>query len=677
MDSLLSDLLTHPRSVSLTKWFGKLPSPPATLLGAGGVGKVWVDPKDPKSVLKLINADSKESKIDALITVVPSPFNKPIILLSPILQEAIVSTILEPLTQNRMAPFFPRVTSMILSPLGKKSGLLRLERVEPSLSEWLGLNDPRTAPLLLLQGLTALTVAVTTFRFSHLDIHPANLLATRTKKEWMSFPVPCRDRGSKSRLYLPLNGFSLILNDLGHARVETPKAFVFRNVDRRIYPDFSNFLPGYDLLTFLDSLRTFEAAKGLVTKLIARLPANIWHMFEKSKRGKFRANPTLYYPVDPAWLLGQTMDLLLSEGIGTLVRPESSSIIDLTPLTHYPRLIHNITTPKFGSDVGPKLTSLGFGTLVSNEKVEMKLHHRSWMITLPPSRDRKTDSTIQYTSLALFNYRALAENNMQLTTVCCRFDPIQYLHRIKSRSFAVNGGFFRIRETFVPVGPSRIGPDLVTTDPIAEPYREWFRYVRIAPDRISIESEIPSSGNFFSTGPLLVSKGKVVFGNEVLKTKIKIGTDEVFAYLCKPKPVASKVVKEYMRVRDETGEQKMVKIAVINCDTMAASTLAHAANPNPRSALLLFGPDSSADFGFLIVEGRDLRGSGMTLPELADYCLKLGAYEAISLDGGRTSSMAWRRRGGSIETPNPETRGPYVAGNLIVLETKTETTKIL
>ena len=57
----------------------------------------------------------------------------------------------------------------------------------------------------------------------------------------------------------------------------------------------------------------------------------------------------------------------------------------------------------------------------------------------------------------------------------------------------------------------------------------------------------------------------------------------------------------------------------------------------PRSA---FGVDAQGQLWFVAVDGRDAEYSvGLTLPELAEEMKKLGAIEAICLDGGGSTAM--------------------------------------
>jgi hypothetical protein len=60
---------------------------------------------------------------------------------------------------------------------------------------------------------------------------------------------------------------------------------------------------------------------------------------------------------------------------------------------------------------------------------------------------------------------------------------------------------------------------------------------------------------------------------------------------------------------------------------------------------------------FLVVDGRTSRSRGYTLVEMADLMIDLGADEAINLDGGGSSTMVGRGRGGKTKVLNRPSDG--------------------
>jgi hypothetical protein len=84
---------------------------------------------------------------------------------------------------------------------------------------------------------------------------------------------------------------------------------------------------------------------------------------------------------------------------------------------------------------------------------------------------------------------------------------------------------------------------------------------------------------------------------------------------------------------------------------------------HPRSAI-----GWNDDFIFLVeVDGRQRASAGMTLPELADYMVKIGCREALNLDGGGSATL-WVY-GNVMNTPS-EGRERPAANALVIVQDK-------
>jgi exopolysaccharide biosynthesis protein len=104
-------------------------------------------------------------------------------------------------------------------------------------------------------------------------------------------------------------------------------------------------------------------------------------------------------------------------------------------------------------------------------------------------------------------------------------------------------------------------------------------------------------------------------------------------------------------------------------------SVAHAADPlegtfprfsavrHPRTAIG-FSRDSSRVF-LVAVDGRRESGVGMSLVELARLMLTLGAFEAINLDGGGSTTMVVD--GGVVNSPSDKTGERPVGSALLVV----------
>ena len=98
-------------------------------------------------------------------------------------------------------------------------------------------------------------------------------------------------------------------------------------------------------------------------------------------------------------------------------------------------------------------------------------------------------------------------------------------------------------------------------------------------------------------------------------------------------------------------------------DLAVGARPAFAAEPHPRTAV---GYDSEKELLWLVVvDGRQPpRSDGMTLPELTELLVALGADEALNLDGGGSSAMSLRTR---LANSPSDQRGERPVGNSLWL----------
>lgn len=78
------------------------------------------------------------------------------------------------------------------------------------------------------------------------------------------------------------------------------------------------------------------------------------------------------------------------------------------------------------------------------------------------------------------------------------------------------------------------------------------------------------------------------------------------------------------------------------------------ANRNPRTALGVSA--DGATLYVVVVDGRNVGSPpsvGMTLPELAQLMIELGAHRAINMDGGGSSSFVWQTDSGTVVQNTP------------------------
>jgi Phosphodiester glycosidase len=174
---------------------------------------------------------------------------------------------------------------------------------------------------------------------------------------------------------------------------------------------------------------------------------------------------------------------------------------------------------------------------------------------------------------------------------------------------AIVGGFF-VRPQCTPLGQLRLGGDVQPSVPFAAPWNEVRACVHIADGRLRIARRdrlgADPPGDLLQAGPLLLADGE---------RAITPGEDaEGFS------AAAHQFDSDITRGR------------------------------YPRAALALAGGRLLA----VACDGRTRSDAGMTLPELADALARLGATDALNLDGGGSASLV---HGGRLRNRPREEHG--------------------
>jgi len=97
------------------------------------------------------------------------------------------------------------------------------------------------------------------------------------------------------------------------------------------------------------------------------------------------------------------------------------------------------------------------------------------------------------------------------------------------------------------------------------------------------------------------------------------------------------------------GKQLLLKQGLLNTTHLTA---AYAISPQPRSALAI--NEEQTKVWFIVVDGRQKEYSeGISLNELAELLISLGAYNAINLDGGGSSTLVIENEGTAMLLNSP------------------------
>lgn len=257
------------------------------------------------------------------------------------------------------------------------------------------------------------------------------------------------------------------------------------------------------------------------------------------------------------------------------------------------------------------------------------------------------------------NQSKLYNQNYKWYFDCCRVNIQDILRQPNVDSgISINASFFRLHDNFEPIGFYRANNVIINN-----PSNDMLYYGTVYVDndgllRIDrLVSDIFQYEQILSSGPVLVWDGKIDDDNMCTIQKTVDG-QKVFAFNCRqPKTKTDEI------------DQTIFADGLTNCTKIEPGTLSHGCQQNPRTALFI---KKNGDIGMIYFEGRENRGPGITLTELAKICVKLGADRAINLDGGGSSQMLWKKAGEEhINQLNPFHNYVYPVGTTISFLKKT------
>lgn len=607
---------------------------------------------------------------------------KKLVIIPNYLMESLIGGLLNNLVTSNIAPFFIHnygcwyemrrdATRVAIYNL--------VERASGTIYTWLDHGHDTdtsrlTAANMVMQTFYALLAAEQCFRFTHLDLHHENMLVNSTSMKWIGYPMVCGGGSSKPRyIYLPLNGYILKINDFGLSRIETQDFVINGSVDN--YPDLTwgQYLPGYDYIMVLNdfmnrcALNKFKPKQhdliDLLQQFIKLLPKSDQDVINKQRSctstSKWRPNLKKSLNIRPEIWVTTFMKLLIDLKIASFDKPEGEGIM-LRPINNgFPLLttIKQLADPVGIHHVGPAII-MHRDYIVDNQPLKpynLTFEHRQEK-SCPKSRQAMTIATFAYSEVDKLGYKLVAK--------CCKRDPVAALDNYTG--VLTNATFFGLNTDYKPIDVSKSQATskrgLIIKGSLGVPheYGDVYTTVVIARNKFWIGNKGVAEpwDAYFMSGPVLVKNGKIVFTEEMLK-------EERFQCFPGPHIKTSKRVT-VANVKFPTGTCKMVKMPafeVNNCDAIIPGELIHASNPNPRSVLFTVADG----FGFLSVEGRSESGDGLDMADLAKLLHKLGATDAVNLDGGRSSKIAWRLESnpGVTWSFHKQALEPYVAGNVI------------
>ena len=281
--------------------------------------------------------------------------------------------------------------------------------------------------------------------------------------------------------------------------------------------------------------------------------------------------------------------------------------------------------------------------------------------TLPASLTAVPPRTFldQQISYAYFDQNAALAAGYHFRFDCCRLDPRNYFQNNKFASgVSINAGFFQILGNYTPTGFANIG-GIHFDNQVPTLFRPFFGYVAISPDTKTLvigdtfNDAILFPDNVITVGPILVFNGHIRMTDDLLTNQRD--------------PDGNFLFKSRNYINGEDPNIITFVDGVHNATRILSGELYHAANPNPRSALVI---TMEGHVVMVKVEGRDNRGVGMDLSQLAQFCRNhLRARYAINLDGGGSSQITWKLPNQDFIniTGGREATKSYLVGSIISL----------
>jgi hypothetical protein len=240
---------------------------------------------------------------------------------------------------------------------------------------------------------------------------------------------------------------------------------------------------------------------------------------------------------------------------------------------------------------------------------------------------------------------------------CCRVDIRNYFQTETINSgIAINASFFNITTNFAPVGYFKTDNYESKTE-IPKNYKKYFGIVGLDKEgmlRVDKPKYADEYQRVVTSGPILVWDFEKQITEDMLSTELN--SDNNFLWQCRKSATTDPGGGNATTLR-------VFKDGLNNCDQIQPGEISHASNPNPRSAIFV---TREGKVGMLYVEGRDQKGPGLDLSQLADLCKYYGARFAINLDGGRSSQMLWKKQGQEIiYQTNSYNTNSYPVGSII------------
>jgi serine/threonine protein kinase len=725
-------------------------------LGKGGVGAVY-DIGNNK-ILKIsapckLSRESTASKSLCKVTKSKDPIflipygSDSVYMLTNILTEGIISGILG--SNRELAKYYGKTMGMYYDQDNSVSYIIQEKYESFDVSKIQ--QTKTTAYLILYQIAYALALAQEHNEFTHYDLHPGNLLFTYDNTELVTTVPISKELAKEYTIQNPNIGVKII--DFGLSRSRTNNGRTLIQPRHEIKPYWATFNRYYDFVSLLGTL--LVTLRGEVRKqddnrsrftnfmismlsmeeiveilrFMFKIPAtsnfNYEDLYDFGETGKMQWRAKAFSPL---YVKGrdmyETARFLLNKmaSLGT-ISISTREIIKETPSFNKELYPYGLNDYQIQFEqchcLGPgfKYCVTGMKSTVARWVASRGLnpsYHHTGSYKVPEAQQVRGSLWLpkQVVHVLYINSKIAQERGFHFTTSCCKMDPRHYMQN--NTGAAINGSFFKIKNSFEPIGEYKHGR-IKFDNAIPALYKDKYGAITIENNNVLIHDTVNVDDDLYSdvvvAGPVLVHEGVQVFDNTTIESRVNAtsaqhsknvrkGNKWIYPFQCKSidTPEKAKVTKknkknndlknkntdlqkdydDYMTKEKKEELERAVKFypdGVANCKAINPGELSHASNPNPRSMLIIRDSESVArahhpmadesyDVAFVVVEGRGNRGDGVDLDLLAMMAVDLGAVNAINLDGGQSSAIVWSF-GNHVFTNNGNNVTEYVAGNII------------
>lgn len=590
-----------------------------------------------------------------------------------------------------------------------------MEKLRPGLGDILNNEDDFIC--FLLQVCYALWIAQEKHKFTHYDLHIDNILFELSDSEdFIGYPM----KNGKT-VYVRNRGFNIKIIDYGMARAEyhydhDKKIIITPMVDTCPHMHLGVFDPYYDILSVMGCFLAYKNAPGTIGDKFLRfkdsfidyilnviygnddIGAILKTYYNRNSSKEYIWRPKDQsghkYPYIPN--CGDIMIDLASYIVGNnqgyydppvwgLIK--SYDRLSEYNIDNYSPLMKSISLASMDDqrDVGPGITMSSYKVVVKSRISEYNRTPVEKQIENCERFPERGNLSVQYITEVLINPRKAYKAGYRFKFACCKVDPIDYLIETKSEGVAINGGFFNL-ESHTPIGLFKNEDIVNDIDSIPLTYRSYYGIVyldendQLGITKVSshmIDRFRSDNKSYMSSGPLLVMNGRIVFDETTVETMKNISIDgvirhDVSIFQCDiSRSDVNQNAEVFLRPNRSINETCSNESAgnnsrVRNCSKIKPGELSHASNPNPRSMLAITENDLVI---FVVVEGRENRGFGMDLVQLAQFARsRLNAKYAINLDGGRSSRMSIRMPNDqAVYTMTEDMKTKYPAGDILSL----------